>query len=134
MGEVELAVLASSGATVLVQLMLTDAWHQAKHGVGKLFGRGDQGQAAEIERALDEDQASLAQGGDDPQVLASIHEKWRMRFYDLATQHPDAVVELEPLVADMNSAIESTTVIRDNNFNGPTAVQGSGVQNNRFGV
>ncbi|MFE9685921.1 hypothetical protein [Streptomyces sp. NPDC006285] len=95
--EAELAVLATSGATAIVQLMAQDAWVTTKDRVLALFGgRGRNGVEA-VEPALDETRA-VAAGGDD-MCLAELASQWQARLLVLLQQDPAAADQVRALVA-----------------------------------
>lgn len=134
--DAELVALATSGATTLVGLLVTDGWNQARERFAALLSqtRGSQ-EAAEAELDhLREELMRADQSGDDARVADTTTElkMWLRRALENNTE---LSTELLKLVNEYR-AYESTAavVMRDNNFHGSTAVQGNGVQANRFGV
>ncbi|MEK8142166.1 hypothetical protein NKH18_05145 [Streptomyces sp. M10(2022)] len=80
--ETEFAVLAASGATTLVSLMVTDSWVQARALAGRLFSRTGAGGATVAD--LDADRARLLTGdADDTQATHEIKDRWRADLYRL---------------------------------------------------
>ncbi|MFJ9109750.1 hypothetical protein [Streptomyces sp. NPDC102283] len=94
--DAELA-LASTGATTLVALMVTDAWSGARTRVARLLARNGEGREdaleAEWEQARERLALSAAPGQD-----ASIEAEWQARFVVLLAEHPAAACELGRLV------------------------------------
>ncbi|MFF2537196.1 hypothetical protein [Streptomyces cyaneofuscatus] len=134
--DAELVALATSGATTLVGLLVTDGWNQARERFAALLSqtRGSQ-EAAEAELDhLREELMRADQSSDDARVADTTTElkMWLRRALE---NNAELSTELLKLVNEYR-AYESTAavVMRDNNFHGSTAVQGNGVQTNRFGV
>ncbi|MEU9918963.1 hypothetical protein [Streptomyces sp. NPDC051001] len=96
--ETELAVLAASGATTIVQLMAQDAWATTKERVLALFsGRGANG-VESVETALDETHAAAGAGSDDVR-LAQFVSQWQARLLVLLQQDPGTAEQVRALVA-----------------------------------
>ncbi len=101
--EAELAVLAASGATTIVQLMAQDAWTTAKGRVLALFGgRGTNG-VDSVEAELDETRVAVI-GADDAR-LAQFVSQWQARLLTLLQQDPSATGQLRAL---MTASAEGT--------------------------
>ncbi|MET9171872.1 hypothetical protein ABZX64_12570 [Streptomyces misionensis] len=134
--DAELVALATSGATTLVGLLVTDGWTQARQRFSALLSqtRGSQEAAeAELDR-MREELIRADQSGDDARVADTATElkMWLRRALE---DNPELSAELLKLVHEYRTSDSTAAVVmRDNNFHGPTAVQGSGVQTNRFGV
>ncbi|MET7488526.1 hypothetical protein [Streptomyces sp. NPDC005538] len=99
--DAELAALAASGATTVVQLMAQDAWTTVRERVLALFGRGAVDGTESVGAALDETRIVVASSGgreDDPRLVALTSE-WRERLLVLLRQEPALAEELRELVA-----------------------------------
>jgi hypothetical protein len=74
------------------------------------------------------------QSGDDA-LIADTTTEIKMWLRRALEDNPELSAELSALVQEYRSPESTASVIvRDNNFHGPTAVQGNGVQTNRFGL
>ncbi|MFF5480352.1 hypothetical protein ACFY5C_23845 [Streptomyces sp. NPDC012935] len=97
--QAELAVLAASGATTIVQLMAQDAWATTKDRVLALFGgRGANG-VESVETELDETHVAAAAGSDDMR-LAQFVSQWQARLLVLLQEDPATAEQVRALVAD----------------------------------
>jgi hypothetical protein len=99
--DAELAALAASGATTVVQLMAQDAWTTVRERVLALFGRGAADRTESVRAALDEARIIVASSGgrdDDPRLVA-LTSDWRDRLLVLLQQEPALAEELRALVA-----------------------------------
>ncbi|WP_411070429.1 hypothetical protein [Streptomyces sp. cmx-4-25] len=134
----ELTVLAMSGATTVLGLVVSDLWEQAKARDWRLFRRrgpgapadGEAGEGtdrdaeqvvAELETAGRELVTARAAG--DGATAAAIEEHWRERLLRTLRDDPAAVAELEEIVAAFGTPGTATYVIGGVNH-GP-AFQGS---------
>jgi len=117
--ETELAVLAASGATTIVQLMAQDAWTTAKERVLALFGgRGANG-VESVEAELDETHAVAVADGDDV-GLAPFVSQWQARLLVLLQQDPGTAEQVRALVAESADRTGSVqNVISGGEFRGP---------------
>ena len=102
--DAELAALASSGATTLVGLMISDGWAQTKVRIVNLFARGSSEQAGEITAELDAAQSQLvaATGRPDETVTAGLEAEWRSRFKKLLANDPQSVSELREILNELD--------------------------------
>jgi hypothetical protein len=116
--DAELAALAASGATAVVQLMAQDAWTSVRDRVLALFGRGAADRPESVGAALDEARDIVAASGgrvDDPRLAALVSD-WREQLLVLLRQEPALAEEVRTLVAQAtdqpgsvhNSITEST--------------------------
>ncbi|MEW1827234.1 hypothetical protein [Streptomyces sp. NPDC088196] len=99
--DAELAALAASGASTVVQLMAQDAWTTVRERVLALFGRGAPDRTESIRAALDEARIIVASSGgrdDDPRLVA-LTSDWRERLLVLLQQEPALAEEVRALVA-----------------------------------
>lgn len=97
--DAELAALASTGATTLVALMVTDAWSGARTRVAHLLARNGEGREDALEVELEQARERLALAA-PPGQDASIEAEWQARFVLLLAEHPEAARELGRLVAE----------------------------------
>ncbi|MCW2875937.1 MAG: uncharacterized protein JWQ95_37 [Sphaerisporangium sp.] len=97
--EAELAALASSGATTLIALMISDSWTQVKERLARSFGRA--GDSEDMLRDLQTSRAALMAAlahGDDVKA-AGIEIEWRTRLLRLLRSDPSLSEELRSLPA-----------------------------------
>ena len=97
--EAELAALASSGATALAGLMVSDAWTQFKDGFARLLSR-----LAAAEEPLEELERSrvelvTAHLEHDEAKVAAVESRWRARLERLLRTDATAADELRRLLA-----------------------------------
>ncbi|MGW9498165.1 hypothetical protein ACWG5P_27980 [Streptomyces prasinus] len=72
----ELAVLAASGATTLVSLMVTDSWTHARDLVGRFFSRSGADSTAITDLDTARTQLLAAEATEDTQTTRDITEQW----------------------------------------------------------
>jgi hypothetical protein len=127
--EAELVALASSGATTLVALMVTDGWERARERFGTLLRRSNASAEAELD-------ASRARVVADPgSAYEDARGRWRSELRVLLMDHPDAADELRALIGefpDAEARSSARTEIHGGEFHGPMHL-GSGTQINNFG-
>ncbi|MDH6575804.1 hypothetical protein [Kitasatospora sp. MAP5-34] len=119
--DAELVELATSGATTLVGLMVTEAWGQARGRFAALFGHARaEDTAAELEIVRGE---VLAGGA--PEEAAS---EWAPRLRRLLAD-PDTAAELRSLLAEFapkaTAPGSSPVTINGGNFHGTVVATGS---------
>ncbi|WP_327250935.1 hypothetical protein [Streptomyces sp. NBC_01244] len=117
--EAELAVLAASGATTIVQLMAQDAWSTAKARVLALFS-GRANSTESIEAQLDETHAIAAavQSGDER--LVELISQWQARLLVLMQHEPAMAEQVRALTersADHTSSVHN--IISGGEVKGP---------------
>lgn len=132
--EAELVGLATSGATALVGLMVTDAWSGVRDRVSRFLtrsttpgsGGGDGGVQAVVAGELEASRTELAAAradGDDA-LTADIEAQWRIRLRRLLLQDPAAANELRSLLAELAPAEDGGgRTVRDIDLRGATGVQ-----------
>lgn len=125
--EAEIAQLATSGATALVGLMVTEAWTQARSRFAALLGRG---RAETVEADLDETRVELVEAyedGDDG-AAAGARQEWQRRLRRVLKDDPQAVAELRAILAEFAPANPPApgSVHVENVING--TVQGRSIQ------
>lgn len=133
----ELITLASSGATTLIGLMVTDGWKQARAKVAKLFGGGVQQRIQEVENELDQSRAQLVAAEDcqDGITISDLEAEWRSRLRRLLAAEPSAAAALRSIIdefsPDGKGVSHSHVEIRDNTISG-SVVLGTGTIRVRF--
>lgn len=116
----ELAALASSGATTLVGLMVSDAWAQVRERVAGFFIRGGQASTVADQLALSRQELLTAQDRGDPEVAADTHAVWRTQLRRILLADPTAAGELQALLADLEPMTGQDTSVVHNHINGGT--------------
>jgi hypothetical protein len=104
--DAELAELASTAASAVVQALVTDGWQRVKSAVGRLWRRAHPEQAATVEAELAEAHIELLIAGDnydDPagSVSEMLVGEWRERLRLLLATDPSLADELRALVAEL---------------------------------
>ncbi|GHE68074.1 hypothetical protein GCM10018785_40860 [Streptomyces longispororuber] len=101
--DAELAALAASGATALVQAMVGDGWAAARGRVAALLGRrGGAGEDA-VGRELDAARAEFtaAQDAGDGAAADDVRAEWRARMRRALRADPEAAAELRALLDEL---------------------------------
>jgi hypothetical protein len=136
--EAELAGLATSGATTLVGLMVSDAWERARDRLSAFFARGGDGRAVDAQREqLEASRAELVaareSGADGDETTADLADEWRARLRRVLRADPAAADELRALLAELapQEAAGPTTVIH-NTISGNAVVRGPAIQGQNF--
>ncbi|MEV5847793.1 NB-ARC domain-containing protein [Streptomyces sp. NPDC051985] len=126
--EAELAALAASGATALVELIVSEAYGHAKSGLTRLFGRRTSDEAAEDELQEARDELDRARAAGDAAAQVDVQARLRQRLSDLFHDDPHAAEELARLLAELAPDASHTFVNLVNGavYNGPV-FQGSPV-------
>lgn len=105
--ETEFAVLAASGATTLVSLMVTDSWGQARALVGRLFSRTGAGSTTVAD--LDADRARLLAGdADDTQATREVEDRWRADLYRLLQTDSVTVDDLYGVLSSLQQLVNTS--------------------------
>ncbi|PVE04344.1 hypothetical protein [Streptomyces scopuliridis] len=105
--EVELAALATSGATTVVALMATEGWNAVRSRVAALLQRGSRAQEDpnRVEGELELERREVAdRDGDDAAVIADLEAVWRIRLRQLLREDPSASAALRELIAENSPA------------------------------
>ena len=97
----ELAVLASTAATTIVQLLTTDAWGSLKAVLAPLFRSSPIGELR-LDAELEDSHAELAAAGgkDLEQVQTGLTAEWQGRFRRLLATDPAMATELRRLLEE----------------------------------
>ncbi len=100
--EAELAGLAVSGATALVNAMAGDGWNAVKARVAALLRRGRSAGGDDLEGRLDEERRELtaAREEHDEDAVADLEGEWRRRLRRLLLEDPQAASVLRELIAE----------------------------------
>jgi hypothetical protein len=105
----ELASLASTAATTVVQLLTTDGWERLKSALGPLWGKSRPGREATLDAQLDDSRAEVIAAGDDAeQVRAELTAEWQGRLRRLLAADPVLAAELRRVLDE-----ELSPVLRD---------------------
>ncbi|WP_069760458.1 hypothetical protein [Streptomyces sp. LUP47B] len=102
--EAELAALATSGATTLIGLMVSDTWTQARDRLVRIFARAGDEDAAEEELRASQRELMAARNAADDAVVADIEAGWRIRLRRALEADPDAAEELRSMLAELSPA------------------------------
>ncbi|MFH9351031.1 hypothetical protein [Kitasatospora sp. NPDC017646] len=124
--------MVTSGASSLAGLMATAAWQQVSSRVSRMFGRGEEDEAASTE--LEEIRAEVLEAGDDRGALADQTAVLRARLRRLFREHPDAADELREILrefAPQERTVKVHNVIRDSTVNSDMVIQ-TGTMNQRL--
>ena len=128
--EAELAALAMSGATALVNALAGDGWSAIKARVVALLRRGSSAGGTDVESRLDTQQREAADAlrDGDQATLTDLEAEWRVMLRRLLREDPQAAAALQELIAE-NTAGPSAQVsntITGGKFHG-TVVQAGDV-------
>ena len=131
--DAELATLASSGATTLVGLMVTDSWNQARSRLAALFARGGDQRQIEAELEASREEVVSANEAGDSSGLTEAETEWRLRLRRLVQADPQAARELQSLIAELSPPpSQAGTNVVNNSLSG-TIKHGSSVQGRDMG-
>jgi hypothetical protein len=97
--------LAALAGNSVAAAAVTDAWETARHGIVRLFGRGDPKQTELAERRLEDTHAELTalSGAELEQARTVLAGRWTTRLADLLEENPDAEHELRVLVEQIQA-------------------------------
>ncbi|MGW2698757.1 hypothetical protein [Streptomyces sp. NPDC001340] len=133
----ELATLASSGATTLVGLMVTDSWGHIRTRMAALFRRHGPEEVQRVDAELEQSRADViaATEAQDQQTQGDVQAEWRLRLRRLLASDPQVVAELREILDEFSTLKASPgpaiqNVISGGTFNGP--VQNNGNQINHL--
>ncbi|GAA2219890.1 hypothetical protein GCM10010400_76680 [Streptomyces aculeolatus] len=125
----EVAALASTGATTLVGLMVTDGWTQARARFTRLLQR--RGSAVETELETTRSTLLAMSAADSDRARAEAENTWAERLTLLLSSDPEAVSELAEILTEYPRSTQTHAEIHGGVFHGP--VQMGGTQTNHFG-
>jgi len=129
--------LAAAGGSALVTAMVTDGWETVKARFARLLGRGDDSRSVVAAQRLERSREVVAglSGAELERARAEQQAAWAARLTDLLEEHPDAATELEALVAQSGGGPVAGRMqqVVSGSGHAQQAVQGQGVQVNRFG-
>jgi hypothetical protein len=133
--DIDIAAMVGAGGTALVELMLTDAWAEAKYIAARIFRRRDEDNDEAILGDLEESRqsvASAAQSENSADLRSELEAEWRSRMRRAVGQSPANVAALKELIDLYGKSTQSQSVsfnatARDNSR---VYQQGIGTQNN----
>ncbi|MGW2841383.1 hypothetical protein ACWCWD_26740 [Streptomyces sp. NPDC001493] len=97
--DAELATLATTAGSALLNALTTDLWRQAQTSVAALWRRAHPERADTVEASLTETRTLLLTAPESEEAQISA-EQWRLNFRLLLARRPDLVDELRRVVAD----------------------------------
>ncbi|MFF0436605.1 hypothetical protein ACFYU9_30865 [Streptomyces sp. NPDC004327] len=121
--EAELVALATTGATALVQQMVSDGWERARTRIAAYFaarsGADEEAVGAELQAARDE--VLRAQQSGDAEAAAEARGEaqveWRARMRRSLLADPESAAELRAILDELGGE-QSATLIVNNTVNG----------------
>ncbi|MFI9624154.1 hypothetical protein [Streptomyces sp. NPDC052042] len=136
--EAELAALAASGATVLVQQMVSDSWAHVRERLVSVFARRgatpdeESALTGELEAARDELTAARDTG--DDALAGDVEAEWRARLRRRLAADPRLADELRAILAELAPADDGGQAGGVHNAIGGTArIQGAVIQAGEIG-
>lgn len=103
--EAELVGLASSGATALVGLMVSDAWTTVRGRMSRFLSRSteddDESETVLGELEVSRDELVAARADGDDGLAGDVEAQWRIRLRRLLAEDPDAAYELRSLLDEL---------------------------------
>ncbi|MFJ8334603.1 NB-ARC domain-containing protein [Streptomyces sp. NPDC094437] len=99
--EVELGALAVSGATALVELLVSEAYERAKNGLVRFFGPRSSDEAAAEELQADREELDRAREEGDTDAQGRVRERLEGRLSGIFQQDPGSVEELARLLSEL---------------------------------
>lgn len=117
----DVTALASLAASTVVAAAVTDAFEGVRDQVARLFGRGKPDPATDRRLEATRAELSTVTGPDAASAEAAQQVQWRVRFADLCEAYPEAVKELEQLIAALRMPARGnvTNVISGGEQHGP---------------
>jgi hypothetical protein len=99
----EIAELAGTAATTLVQLLTADGWQQVKERFTSFWGHAQPERADAIAGALEMTREDLlkAQRDDDLEAAAELSTEWQGRLRRLLGAHPEVIGDLRELLTEL---------------------------------
>jgi hypothetical protein len=99
----EIAELAGTAATTLVQLLAADGWRQVKERFTSFWGHAQPERADAIAGDLEMTREDLlaAQRDHDLEAAAELSTEWQGRLRRLLGAHPEIIDELRKLVTEL---------------------------------
>ncbi|MFD3482259.1 hypothetical protein [Streptomyces sp. NPDC058665] len=100
--EAELAALASSAATVVVQQLATSGWEKVQTSLGTLWRRVYPDRAGTVEAELEETRADViaAREAEDAEAERGLVVEWRSRLRRLLVADPSLAAELRRVLEE----------------------------------
>jgi hypothetical protein len=106
----DISSLVALAGNTLVAAAVTDAWDTARHGFGRLFGRGKPDPATERRLEATRGQLVAAAPADLEQVQADLASQWALRLSDLLEEDPNVEAELRALVEEIGAMLPAGAV------------------------
>lgn len=97
--DAELATLATTAGSALLNALTTDLWRQAQASVGALWRRASPARADTVEADLTETRTLLLTAPESEAARLSA-EQWSLHFRLLIATHPELVDELRRVLAE----------------------------------
>ncbi|MGW4159051.1 hypothetical protein [Streptomyces sp. NPDC004788] len=125
--EAELVALATTGATALVQHMVSDGWERARTRIAAYFaarsGADEEAVGAELEAARDELIRAERSGDEETATEArtEAHVEWRARMRRSLLADPESARELQEILDELAGAegpAERPTMVVNNSISG----------------
>lgn len=117
--EAELVALATTGATALVQQMVSDGWERARTRIAAFFaarsGADEEAVGAELEAARDE-LIRAEQSGDEEtahEARTEAHVEWRARMRRSLLADPESAVELRAILDELGGEKSASLVVNN---------------------
>lgn len=107
----ELVALATSGATALVGVAMSDAWTVFKSRVGALFGLDEQAEGEAVLRELEDMRDGSRTDQQGGTATADAEGRLSGRLLDLLTEQPSLAGELRDLLTDAQTAVNNGTMV-----------------------
>ena len=136
--DAEVATLAASGASTLVNLMASDAWTKAKELVHKIFAGSAKGAPDKLLAELDSTRSALAIPNGVEQNSVSLAEMWTSKLGEAVAEGWISQEGLVTLAGELAALAEKSSVAGSGTVNmsaiaqngGKVYQQGSGIQIN----
>ncbi|MEW1752047.1 hypothetical protein [Streptomyces angustmyceticus] len=105
----ELALIASTASTSLIQLAVTDSWNSAKVSLIRLWERIYPDRASVVATDLEDTQREIAgSSGDSRRTLEEgARMEWQARIGRLLTSHPEVAEEIQAIFVEFESILST---------------------------
>ncbi|MFF8959806.1 hypothetical protein [Streptomyces sp. NPDC014894] len=130
--QAELATLATTGATALVGVMVSDAWAHTRDRVARFFPRGTFAGSVDEELEASREQLIAARDDGDPEAAADVEDEWRLRLRRALRENPAAAEELRLLLEELAPHRASGPVVTVHNSVSGGVQHGPVIQGEHF--
>ncbi|WP_369033232.1 hypothetical protein [Streptomyces adonidis] len=130
--EAELAALATSGATTLVGLMVSETWTQARDRIARFFARGGDENLVVEELRLSQQELTAARASEDDLAAADVEAVWRTRLRRALQTDPEAAEQLRLLLAELDPMVKSESAASVHNSISGGVQHGPVIQGQHF--